>query len=953
MKLKLFSITCILLFLLTGAVFSAVTGKITGVITDAANEQPLVGVTVSVQGTSWGAITDTDGRYIILNLPVNAYVITISAVGYSTLEVSNVEVHGDLATYQSHALTSAVTELGTVISVTAEAPLVVRDKTTSITIVKAEQIVALPTRGFEQIVGLQNSVVRMNSNTDIAQRGGAAYKGTGSSVNIRGGRPKEVAYYIDGFSQQDPLTGLSTANISNNAIQEISIQSGAFSAEYGHVASGIINVITKSGSDSYHVEVEMVTDNFLSGSKKVYDNNFYTADLGGPIPGLNNSYFYASGERRYLQDRAPSPKTEEFFLANGISGADGNMLPNNSLSGWSWQGKMDFNLTPNFKFTANGNGSLDYFQRYQQNYNNLDQPGQIDHAPRAEDINWGVNGKITHTLNANNFYNLSVSYFYTERFVGDGVLMRDYEAYEFLTGNNPESDVHNLYLEGDIIENVDGDSIGVQPHIYDDYLIRKSSYLGFKGDYTSQRGASNTVKIGFDFQRHTLRRFRDLTPTLGFTNNGINRYGMDSVGNDSDDQGFKNSTKNPINLGIYIQNRFDWRGLIVNAGIRYDYFDYKAGRIKNPARPFDPDNLDPSDSKIDEVDLIDSEKFVRISPRLGVSFPISEKTQMHINYGKFFQRPNLQNLYVGYDFYETRVTAGSFFPFASPNLEPEKVTQYEFGFTHQLNDVTAVDFTAYYKDVQDLTAILHISPAIPSVYDVYSNIDFGTIKGVDLSLTMRRSRNISLDLKYSLSYATGTGSYTSSTRNIAWKNTQGFPTTTNPLDYDRRHSIIGNLDYRTGKGEGPEIGGFKPLENFGFNILLQTGSGTPYTPTAVYDAIGIRSVDQNPTGSINSSNLPWSFSVDLKIDRIFTVSNYKFVPYVWVKNLFDYENIGSVYEGTGEADVTGYLRTLEGQDRAAHTVTGEDFVSKYSANQANPKNYYNPRMIFAGLRVSF
>ena len=115
----------------------------------------------------------------------------------------------------------------------------------------------------------------------------------------------------------------------------------------------------------------------------------------------------------------------------------------------------------------------------------------------------------------------------------------------------------------------------------------------------------------------------------------------------------------------------------------------------------------------------------------------------------------------------------------------------------------------------------------------------------------------------------------------------------------------------------------------------------------------MKSVDQNPTGAINSANQPWSFSIDIKIDKSFTVNEFKIVPYIWVKNLLDTENIASVYEGTGKADATGYLESDEGQLRASHATTGEDFAYKYGAAQSNPKNYYNPRMIFAGLRVSF
>ena len=942
---------------MSASVFSATTGKITGVLTDAENQQPLVGVTVTVQGTSMGAITDVDGRYTILNVPVGTYSVKFSAIGYQSVEVSQIDVHADLATYQNQMLSSSVTDLDKTINVVADNPMIIRDKTTAINIVKSEEIQALPTRGFEQVVGLQNSVVRMNINNDNAQRGGANQKGSGSSINLRGGRPSEVAYYVDGFSQQDPLTGLSTSNISNNAIQEVSIQSGAFSAEYGHVASGIVNVVTNSGSDEYHATAEVVTDNFASGAKKVYDHNYYTFDVNGPIPGLEDGYFALSGERRYLQDRTPSPITEEWFGKFGIPNADGNVLPNNALSGWSYQGKFNYNFSPNFKFTLSGNGSVDNWQDYQHFYNNPIYRDQIDHTPRYKDTNYGINAMITHTLNANNFYNLSVSFFNTERFRGDGVLFDNLAAYERVDVNgvtitNPEYDVNNLFVEGDTvmtINNITGDTTySYQPHYYDDYLKRKSQYLGVKGDFTSQLNASNTVKVGFDFQRHTLRYYRDLIPTLKGSNpSEVNRYGYDSLGNESDNEGYKNATKHPINLGVYIQDRFDWGGLIVNAGLRFDYFDYKALRIRNFERPFDPDNIDASDVSVDESDLEASEKFTRLSPRLGISFPISDITQMHVNFGKFFQRPDLVNLYTGYDFLEERISAGSFFPFPSPNLEPEKITQYEIGFTHQLGEYSSVSFTAYYKDIQDLTQIVHQSPAFPTAYDFYGNVDYGTVKGLDVSFEMRRTQNMTFSMNYTLGLATGTGSYAGSTQNIAWKNSSGTPKTTSPLDYDQRHSISSVIDFRTLAGEGPEIGGYKIFENINANALIQLGSGTPYTPMKVYDAITSASVKQEPIGSINSANLPWQFQIDIKIQKTFKVSNYKIIPYVWVQNLLDRENVIAVYEGTGKADKTGFLETPAGQS------VGGDFSERYSFLENNPKNYGTPRMIFAGLRVSF
>ncbi len=982
MKLKLLCITCTLLFLLTGSVFSAVVGKITGVVTDAETQQALVGVTVSVQGTTWGAITDADGRYSILNVPVGDYTIVMTAVGYSTVEISNIVVHADLAAYQNQAMTPEAAELGTVITVRAEDKLVVRDKTTSINVIRSEELQALPTRGFEQVVGIQNSVVRMNANVDIRQRGGRENLSTGTEINLRGGRPSEVAYYVDGFSQQDPLTGISTANISNNAIQEVSVTSGAFSAEYGHVASGIVNVVTNSGTNEYHAALEGVTDNFLEGDNKpVFDHNFYTADVSGPIPGLEDGFFYFSGERRYLEDRNPSIHTKDIFEEFGLESR--YTLPRNWLEGWSYQGKLDYNLTPNVKFTVNGNGSIDRWQEYWHFYNNPAFPSQIDHARIYEDKNMGINAKITHTLDAKTFYNLSGSFFETSRVRGDGDLFDDYEAYQRFIGGqefaNPEWDYHNLFREGDSVFASELDQ-SIEPDSPDDTFIvflesyqpvllkRKSSYIGVKGDITSQMTPSHTVKFGFDFQRHTVRFFNSGDATKGWSEDRVNRFGYDVDGTESNREDFSiekiienedGSTdtvlafgaKNPVNLGLYLQDRFDWRGLIVSAGLRFDMFDYNAQRLINVERPIDP--FEENDSEIDPGDLEDSEVFTRFSPRLGISFPVSDITQLHINYGKFFQRPDLQNLFVGYDFLAARIDAGSFFPFPNPNLKPEKITQYEVGITHQLGEFTAFDLTAYYKDVQDLVAIFHQAPGYPTNYDYYGNTDYGTIKGVDFSLNMRRTRNISMQLKYSLSYASGTGSYAQSAFNIAWKNPTGTPKSTSPLDYEQRHTLIGIFDLRTLKGEGPMMGNYHPLENFGLNVVAQLASGLPYTPMAPYDAVTNKSVAQNPTGAINSANLPWSFVIDMKLERSFEVGQFKILPYVWVKNLLNRENILSVYEGTGEPNTTGYLETEEGVIRAADPIWGEEFAYRYDLLQNNPKNYSNPRMIFAGLRLSF
>ncbi|UCD63446.1 MAG: TonB-dependent receptor [Candidatus Zixiibacteriota bacterium] len=936
MKLKLLCVTCTLVLLLTGTVFSAVVGKITGVITDAETQQPIVGVTVAVQGTNWGAITDVDGRYNILNVPVSTYTLVISAVGYATVEISNVDVHADLASYQNQALSPEAAELGTVIQVTAEAPLVVQDKTAAINIIKQEEIQALPTRGFEQVVGIQNSVVRVQFNPVVAVRGGREASQTGE-LNLRGGRRSEVAYYVDGFSQQDPLSGLSTANIANNAIQEVSVIAGGFPAEYGHVSSGIVNTITSSGGADFSGSVEAVSD-FIAD--KSYDQNWYSANFGGPLPGLENSSFFGSVERRWHGDRQPSAITEDVFPTD--PGREQERLPKNTLEGWSWQGKLNFGLTPNFKVELSTNGSQDKWFEYQHNY-----LFNQEHAPWYKDDNIGINGKITHTLNSKTYYNVSASYFMTERFRGDGLYKEDLLAYHVPGGNPRFGPTALFWLDG---------------HVWDDFLRRKSSYIGFKGDINTQPTPEHTLKLGFDFQRHTLRYYNHLFPAklldpAGF--NDIDRYGYDSLANevDSDADG-RNAAKHPINWATYVQDRFEWRGLIVNAGLRFDYFDYKSDRLRNPARPLDPDTLEDANSFIlDEGDLEDSEKFTRLSPRLGLAFPVSDRTQMRLNYGKFFQRPDLVRLYVGDSYMQHKFNLGGYYySFGNPNLEPEKTTQYEVGMTHALSDNAVFDVAAYYKDVDDLVQV-YSQAAFPNSYGTYRNSDYGTIKGLEFAFTLRRTRNIYLNVKYTLTYATGTGSFATTQANIAWQSTDE-PKQNAPLDFDQRHNLVGNFDWRTGENGGPRLGEIHPLENFGVNVLVTAASGLPYSPSEVYNEVTLAASAPTAEAPRNSNYGPWTFSIDLKAEKTFNVSGYKIVPFVWVKNLLDRDNALTVYESTGRPNTTNWLASEPGLEfldtyGEVQEETGLAGEEMYNLKEANPQNYSNPRQIFVGLRVAF
>jgi hypothetical protein len=224
---------------------------------------------------------------------------------------------------------------------------------------------------------------------------------------------------------------------------------------------------------------------------------------------------------------------------------------------------------------------------------------------------------------------------------------------------------------------------------------------------------------------------------------------------------------------------------------------------------------------------------------------------------------------------------------------------------------------------------------------------------------MRRTQKIALDLNYSLSWATGTGSYATTQRNVTWTLSE-VPRFANPLTYDQRHKFTGIVDVRFGQGEGPLIGDIYPLENFGVNFIVNLASGTPYTPSqAGFDPVTLFAVTSTPAGSVNSRYSPWRFRIDMKASKTLYFDNGISLDfYVWVMNLLDRDNVLSVYETSGDPDATNWLVTEAGQNWVEENsdasdssgLTGEE---KYILASQNPGNYDIPRQIRFGLRMSF
>ncbi len=917
------------------------TGKLMGRVINEKKE-PLAGVNVRIDGQRLGAITDDSGNYFIIGIPGGHYTVRMNLVGYGAYSAEGVTVSADFTTTLNATMRVEAVEM-TGVAIDAQRPLLQRDATGTTRFITGEEIAKLPTRGYRDAAAQQTGIVNFKRQIDNESQ-------NGNTLIIRGGRPNETAYFVDGFSQQDPLTGTSSTSISNAAIEEVVVLTGGFNAEYGRIMSGAVNVLTKEGADKYFGSIEAVSDMMGGdwiGSRKT-DYNVYDFALGGPVlPSIDNLSFYVSSERRWQADRSPSFLTDQFRNQLSGLGYDSDYKPANSSGGYTFQGKLGWQINDAMSLKVGGLGSEENWREYSHAY-----LFNLDHTAKYLDRNKSFTANFNHVVSPKTFYNIGANWFETLRKRGDGVHFDRLAEYYRPTNPRFDPDLPLFFENG---------------HVFDDYLQRNSSYYGVQGSMTSQVNRYHQLKVGADFQRHSLRLFNHFFPVqLGGTNPNLtdwDGYGYDMVVvrdnlgnitridlNEVDDG--RDAAKHPKTWSAFVQDKFEREGVIVNGGLRLDHINVDTEALVSETRPLgSPDAIGNLPDSLETSDLTTNKTYARLSPRLGVAFPVDEKTQLRFNYGQFYQQPNLQDLYVSYRFLQHKVRTGGYFVgFGNPNLKPEQTTAYEVGVARQIGDKARVDITAYYKDVKDLVEITNV-PSFPNSFSTYRNRDFATVKGVDIGYTTRKVNNVSASINYSLSYAQGTGSVSNSQGNIAWT-AANPPKQTSPLDFDQRHKLSMNLDWSLGKGQGPTVGGWHPFEDLGVNVLYNVGSGTPYTPTGVYNEVTLANVNSSPIGPLNSRYGPWTSNLDLKATRGFQLGGTKLEASLWVLNVLDADNANGVYTGTGSAFTTGWLNTEAGQSFINNTAdrNGE---ALYNLAQNNPNIYSNPRLVRFGIRANF
>ncbi|MEX2604219.1 MAG: TonB-dependent receptor [Gracilimonas sp.] len=883
---RLILISIVLPLLFSATVFARSTGKIAGRVIEESSGEPLPGVNVAIVGTQKGAITDVDGYYAILNVSPDTYEVRASFLGFQAKIVQNVRVTIGQTTTIDFTLSETIIS-GEEVVVVAERPIVRRDLTSSSASISSKELEMLPVENFSDVVNLQAGVV---------------------NGHFRGGRLGEVAYLVDGVPINDAFDNSFAYQVENNAIQEVEVISGTFNAEYGQAQSGVVNIVTKDGGTEYEGSISAYTGDYLTTKTDDYKNigsisptHIYDVqgDVSGPIPIFDDKLrFFFSGRRTFDQGYLygqnivrPVGQSNDSGEIVDVDGrqvyvpqfGDSTYQPMN----WSEQNTLQFKITSMF---IKGN-KLSVNALYQtdkgQNYNHLYQynpDGTPTNYGESITINvlesYSFNSKTFATLKASYFINRSESYVYEDPL--DPRYPRD-DAQSFLGGN------FSFFRGGAIM----------------DHFSRETRTLVSAIDVTSQVNRKHMIKTGAQAKLHNinLRNFE-------VKNNSSTGFEPDipPVGTPNhvyyDEQ--------PIELSAFIQDKMEFDYMVVNLGLRFDYFDANSQVPEDYGRPANSPR-------------IETEPNWQLSPRIGIAYPITESGVVHVSYGHFFQIPSFQYLYTNPDYtYDPEVGLGRVF--GNPNLKPQQTTSYETGLQQGFNDIIALTATVYYKDIRNLlgTRIETISPGVDepfplSKYGRYINRDYGQSKGIILSLEKRMDQGYSFNINYSLQYATGNASDPEAR---LLDEQAGVETEKQlvPLDWDRRHQLKASLSLLT-------------FHNWVITMQGEFGSGLPYTPSVANQRIAIENSDRKPGFN----------NFDLYASKSFQLSNgLTGGLFIRAYNIFDTQNEVNVYNDTGRAFPN--LRYYSGQPQGLNTK--EEYLFR-------PDFYSSPRRVTIGFNISF
>ncbi|MBI5475200.1 MAG: TonB-dependent receptor [Ignavibacteriales bacterium] len=953
----------LLLFIGTNFSLSQATGKgtIKGTVTDTKTKETLPSANITVKGTYYGAVSSFDGTFTITNINPGNYTVEVSLLGYKTMQFTGYKVNaGETATLDVK-LEETVLSLGQEVVIIGEKPLFNIEETQSTRSISSEDIKVAAVQTVKDVVSMQAGVVQSDN-----------------EIHIRGGRTYENSYLLDGISVQDPLGGTGFGlQLSPAAIQEVEVITGGYNAEYGQATSGVVNITTKEGSTKYSGSAGYRRDHFgfNNASRSNANTDIYEMSLSGPEPvtsqllpvfGLNIpgtvSFFgtfyanFADGYTRWIErlDQG-KPVGYDVRVPNQLYSSlfpDQTFLAPRRSNSWSWLTKLTWKPTSTLKLSYAYSSSIVIDQNSQTVQATLERvepnPGyqfQFQNIPDSSNTfaqrNIQHSLSFTHTLSPQMFYEIKFSR-YTAHVRGDA----NGKSYQYYS---EPKDIITLPVE---YYNTNRDTIGVIPGdgFYDlgnptgwrDHYL--SEYT-FKGDLTNHFTEKHKFKTGVEMRFQSMQMVDLVAPW--YKPLGLN-YDIYKV--------------NPAQGALYAQDNIVLKGMILNFGLRFDYWFPGKFVDSTLSLPSDSINVSPQiqQAYFDQTyNLFGRHWKARISPRLGISHPVSDNQTLFFSYGHFSKLPRPQFIYSKL----ARTSAKSTFQtIGNPNLNPETTVSYELGLRNQLSDKYVLTITAYYKDIFDYITARSVRVAksrfSSGSYTTYINQDYSRVRGVEVEFKGRYSEWLRGTFSGSYSIATGKSS---AADEAAYNLQLGLEENIKevPMVFDRPLQMSLNLNISCKKDQ-PFFGfGKGILDDYNWFIRFFYQSGKRYTPQLLTgydknslspyfaDVLGrpLYTPDyKNPYKNLSDD---W-FYIDMNFEKYIDLSIGKLAVSIEIQNLLDRKNSQIINPVTGRAYEYGEPTTQSTNDPLYPDLTYP--VSPYPYN---PARYMTPRTYRLGLEFRF
>ena len=923
---KLLFLCLITLILMPLSVFASSnlgdTGKIAGRVVDANTGEALIGVNVILstngEDTVQGTVTDADGYYTMIQIKPGTYQVIFSYIGYQTQRTQDVKVIVDRTTTINANLQEAVIE-GEEILVTAERPLIEFDRTTTTSVVDSDQLDALPVIGINEVIDLQAGVV---------------------DGHFRGGRIGEVSYMVNGVPINNAYTNTAAFTVEQNMIESLEVISGVFNAEYGQALSGVVNIVTKdvpsawtgsflgyTGSIVSNRELEFVERTAPAGNGLTADDftpTFVSYTDAASLTGRQDAQINLGGP--IIKDKLGLRFTGRFFYNEGDAIGRRLFLPADSSqnlnsgrdpSTWILQSTGDQSFIPSrsWRYSFNTGLVYDILPRLQFNYNLFWQQSKFrgysqnrKYVPDGNNWNYGFSathiGGLRWTITNNSFATVSYSFLHDRSQSELYDLPADFEA----TGQ-----LDDRYVSPQLgsLAGTNGLATGGNDLFSNNLLTQTQTIVA---DYTSQVNRTHQIKIGASARLHNLDNGSyniEVSSRTGFDAvPSLERFGRDTL-----------QTK-PIEFAAYAQDKMEFGNLIINAGVRLDYFN---PRFEIPidwsqaGEELIPDLDNPGEFLVNRQD---APIRWQVSPRLGIAFPISTSGVIRFSAGLFFQVPPFQRLYLNPE-YEVNPAAGSN-SFGNAGIDPERTLTFEIGVQQGITEEIGVEFTMFSKDVRNLVGQQVNRDVETTNFAIrFINRDVGTIRGATLSLFQRPVGILSWDLDYTLQFAEGTSS---NPEEAFLRFSSGLEEVLGlvRLNWDRRHVLTNSITVT-------------PDNGLSINLINRFQTGTPYTTVRNF----IRSFIDN------NGIKPTSFTTDMRL--FYKPTFLKFSPelFLQVDNVFDTDAHVNVFNDTGRGDESVSLEQFR---RSNTQVGGVNSLDEFFFNYGN---FTAPRRITVGLKVDF